>query len=90
MWWNVRCREALRRLEERIGVGLVNRTTRNVQLTEAGRQLCVIVSDARADSVAEGYDTSASTGVPRRARRHIDGNSLRPVVISPYPCRGVC
>ena len=46
MWCNVRCREALRRLEERIGVGLVNRTTRNVQLTEAGRQLSVAARPA--------------------------------------------
>ena len=41
--------QAIRRLEERIGVALVQRTTRSVHLTEAGEQLYRAVSPALED-----------------------------------------
>lgn len=41
--------QAIRRLEERLGIALVQRTTRSVRLTEAGERLYASVSPALAD-----------------------------------------
>src|ERR671910_1545460 len=50
--------QAIRRLEERMGVALVQRTTRSVHLTEAGERLYEAVhpalDDVRAAAVAVG------------------------------------
>src|SRR6476661_828597 len=67
--------QALRRLEERLGVALVQRTTRSVRLTEAGERLYASVRPALeevraavlavgelADSVAGGYDAGIHLG----------------------------
>jgi DNA-binding transcriptional LysR family regulator len=50
---------ALRRLEERIGVALVERTTRSVRLTEAGESLCERARPALADVDAALEDAAA-------------------------------
>ncbi len=51
--------EALRRLEERLGVRLLNRTTRSVTLTEAGEQLMERLSPALGE-VASALDQIGS------------------------------
>jgi DNA-binding transcriptional LysR family regulator len=51
--------EALRRLEERLGVRLLNRTTRSVTLTEAGEQLMERLSPALGE-VAAALDQAGS------------------------------
>ncbi|MBP1861002.1 LysR family transcriptional regulator [Rhizobium herbae] len=59
--------EALRRLEERLGVRLLNRTTRSVTLTEAGEQLMERLSPALSevalalDQIGSFRDTATGT-----------------------------
>src|SRR6478672_10985550 len=63
--------QAIRRLERRLGVAIVQRTTRSVRLTEAGERLYtahpqvrldVAVSEAPLDIVADGYDAGVRLG----------------------------
>jgi DNA-binding transcriptional LysR family regulator len=68
--------ESLRSLEERLGVRLINRTTRSVAVTEAGERLLVQLRplldnfDAALESVNAFRDSPAVIcGSPCRARR---------------------
>jgi DNA-binding transcriptional LysR family regulator len=57
--------QVIRRLEETMGVALVQRTTRSVSLTEAGEQLFAQVAPAIADMQAAVEETGSLKGRPR-------------------------
>ena len=61
--------QALRRLEERLGVALVQRTTRSVHLTEAGQQLYVAVRPALNELRAAVAAVGELAEKPRGTRR---------------------
>ena len=79
--------EALRRLEARLGVRLINRTTRSVTLTEAGAQLYERLTPALGevgaalDAVNSFRDSPIGTLAPQRADRR------RPGVLPPLAGR---
>lgn len=57
--------QVIRRLEETMGIALVQRTTRSVSLTEAGQQLFDQVAPAIADMHAAVEETGSLRGRPR-------------------------
>jgi len=57
--------QVIRRLEETMGIALVQRTTRSVSLTEAGQQLFDQVVPAIADMQAAVEETGSLNGRPR-------------------------
>jgi DNA-binding transcriptional LysR family regulator len=57
--------QTIRRLEERMGIALVQRTTRSVSLTEAGERLFADVAPAMAELRAAVGRTEALRGRPR-------------------------
>lgn len=57
--------QVIRRLEETMGIALVQRTTRSVSLTEAGQQLFDQVAPAIADMQAAVEETGSLNGRPR-------------------------
>ncbi len=57
--------QVIRRLEETMGIALVQRTTRSVSLTEAGAQLFAQVAPAIADMHAAVEETGSLKGRPR-------------------------
>ncbi|WP_407112663.1 LysR family transcriptional regulator [Bradyrhizobium sp. LMG 9283] len=57
--------QTIRRLEETLGIALIQRTTRSVSLTEAGEQLYAEVAPAIADMRAALGTTEALRGRPR-------------------------
>lgn len=57
--------QTLRRLEERLGVALVHRTTRSVRLTEAGEQLYAAVRPAIEEMRAAAAGVGELANVPR-------------------------
>jgi DNA-binding transcriptional LysR family regulator len=57
--------QTIRRLEEALGIGLVQRTTRSVSLTEAGERLHAAVAPAIADMRAAIESTGNLRGRPR-------------------------
>lgn len=57
--------QVIRRLEETMGIALVQRTTRSVSLTEAGQQLFDQVTPAIADMQAAVEETGSLNGRPR-------------------------
>lgn len=57
--------QVIRRLEETMGIALVQRTTRSVSLTEAGQQLFDQVAPAIADMQAAVEETGSLKGRPR-------------------------
>lgn len=57
--------QVIRRLEEAMGIALVQRTTRSVSLTEAGQQLFDQVAPAIADMQAAVEETGSLKGRPR-------------------------
>lgn len=61
--------QSLRRLEERLGVALVQRTTRSVRLTEAGEQLYAAVGPALAELRAAAAGVGELANVPRGTLR---------------------
>src|SRR5215210_2096928 len=72
--------QALRKLEERLGVSLVHRTTRSVSLAEAGERLYTAVRPA----LAEVEDAVAAAGAlsdePRGTIRLLIGTTADPVL----------
>src|SRR5215207_2366074 len=61
--------QALRRLEERLGVALVQRTTRSVRLTEAGERLYAAVRPALEEVRAAAAGVGELADVPRGTLR---------------------
>ncbi len=61
--------QALRRLEERLGVALVQRTTRSVRLTEAGERLYAVVRPALDEVRAAVRVVGEMAGQPRGTLR---------------------
>lgn len=57
--------QTIRRLEEGVGIALVQRTTRSVSLTEAGERLYAEIAPAVADLRAAHEKTALLTGRPR-------------------------
>lgn len=57
--------QTIRRLEESLGIGLVQRTTRSVSLTEAGERLFAQAAPAIADMRAAVEETGSLRGRPR-------------------------
>jgi DNA-binding transcriptional LysR family regulator len=85
--------QAIRRLEERLGVALVRRTTRSVHLTDAGEELYAALrpalDDVRAAVAAVGELGDAPRGVLRihsaTAAETMFGESLIAGFLSAYP-----
>lgn len=57
--------QTIRRLEESLGIALLQRTTRSVSLTEAGERLLAAVAPAVTDMRAALENTAGLTGRPR-------------------------
>jgi len=57
--------QTIRRIEESLGIALVQRTTRSVSLTEAGEQLYAAISPAIAQLSAASENAGALQGQPR-------------------------
>jgi DNA-binding transcriptional LysR family regulator len=72
--------QALRKLETRLGVTLVHRTTRSVHLSEAGERLYAAVRPALADVEAAVADVGELSGEPRGTIRLLIGTTADPVL----------
>ncbi len=72
--------QALRKLEARIGVPLVHRTTRSVHLSEAGDRLYAAVRPALAEVEAAVAAVGALSGAPRGTIRLHIGTTAEPVL----------
>jgi DNA-binding transcriptional LysR family regulator len=72
--------QALRRLEARIGVPLVHRTTRSVSLSEAGARLYAAVRPALADVEAAVAAVGALSDAPRGTLRLLISTTADPVL----------
>jgi DNA-binding transcriptional LysR family regulator len=72
--------QALRRLEERIGVPLVQRTTRSVHLTEAGERLYASVRPAM-DEVRAGVAALGELGTQPRGTLRVHSSSAAVMMI---------
>ena len=72
--------QALRRLEARIGVPLVHRTTRSVHLSEAGERLYAAARPALADVEAAVAAVGALSDAPRGTLRLLIGTTADPVL----------
>ncbi|MGK3990765.1 LysR family transcriptional regulator [Sorangium sp. So ce136] len=75
--------QAVRQLEEQLGVVLVQRTTRSVALTEAGRRLVEGVAPAVAQTAATLAEVSAKPGETIGRLRLTLPQSALPLVIEP-------
>ena len=80
--------EALRRLEERLGVRLLNRTTRSVTLTEAGEQLLERLSPALGEVAAAldqvGSFRDSTTGTLRLNVATVVARVVLPGIIADF------
>ena len=72
--------QALRKLEERLGVPLVHRTTRSVSLSEAGERLYGTVRPAVADVEAAVTAVTELGDEPRGTLRLLVGTAVDPVL----------
>lgn len=72
--------QALRKLEERLGVPLVHRTTRSVSLSEAGERLYGTVRPAVADVEAAVTAVTEWGDAPRGTLRLLVGTAVDPVL----------
>jgi DNA-binding transcriptional LysR family regulator len=72
--------QALRKLEERLGVTLVLRTTRSVSLSEAGERLYASVRPALADVEAAVAAVGELSDAPRGTIRLLIGTTVDPVL----------
>src|ERR671921_956762 len=72
--------QALRKLEERLGVPLVHRTTRSVRLSEAGERLFAAVGPALADVEAAVAAVGELSDQPRGTVRLLIGTTADPVL----------
>jgi DNA-binding transcriptional LysR family regulator len=72
--------QALRKLEERLGVPLVHRTTRSVSLSEAGERLYGTVRPAVADMEAAVTAVTELGDAPRGTLRLLVGTAVDPVL----------
>jgi DNA-binding transcriptional LysR family regulator len=75
--------QSLRKLEERVGVPLVHRTTRSVSLSEAGERLYAALRPAL-DEVKTAVDAVGEmSGAPRGTLRLLVGTAADPVIGGP-------
>ena len=72
--------QALRKLEERLGVPLVHRTTRSVSLSEAGERLYGAVRPAVAEVEAAVAAVAELSDAPRGTLRLLIGTAADPVL----------
>ena len=72
--------QALRKLEERLGVALVHRTTRSVSLSEAGERLYGVVRPALSDVESAVAAVSSLSDAPRGTLRLLIGTTADPVL----------
>ena len=72
--------QALRKLEERLGVSLVQRTTRSVRLSDAGERLYAAVRPALAEVEAAVAAVGALSDEPRGTIRLLIGTTADPVL----------
>ena len=75
--------QALRKLEERLGVPLVHRTTRSVTLSEAGERLYGSVRPALAEVESALTAVGELSEVPRGTLRLLVGTAADPVLTGP-------
>jgi DNA-binding transcriptional LysR family regulator len=75
--------QALRKLEERLGVPLVHRTTRSVSLSEAGERLYRSVRPALEEVASAVAAAGELSDVPRGTLRLIVGTAADPVLTGP-------
>lgn len=75
--------QAVRALEERVGVPLLARTTRSVNLTEAGRRLFESVAPALRETLAAVEELSAQRDVAQGTLRLTVGRVAAPLVVEP-------
>lgn len=75
--------QALRKLEERLGVPLVHRTTRSVRLSEAGERLYAAVRPALEEVEAAVAAVGELGDAPRGTLRLLVGTAADPVLTGP-------
>jgi DNA-binding transcriptional LysR family regulator len=75
--------QALRKLEDRLGVPLVHRTTRSVRLSEAGERLYAAVRPAIEEVEAAVAAVGELGDVPRGTLRLLVGTAADPVLTGP-------
>ena len=75
--------QALRKLEARLGVPLVHRTTRSVNLSEAGERLFAAVRPALQEVEAAVASVGELSDVPRGTLRLLVGSAAEPVLTGP-------
>jgi DNA-binding transcriptional LysR family regulator len=75
--------QAVRALEARLGATLLVRTTRSVNLTEAGQQLLARVGPALAETRAALAEVNQASGVVRGTLRLTVGRVMLPLVLEP-------
>src|SRR5688572_25321903 len=72
--------QSLRKLEERLGIPLVHRTTRSVRLSEAGERLYAAVRPALEEVEAAVAAVGELSGEPRGTIRLLIGTTADPVL----------
>lgn len=75
--------QSVRALEERVGVSLLVRTTRSVNLTDAGRQLLARVAPALSEARSALNELNEVAGSVRGTLRLTVGRVMCPLVIEP-------